>query len=62
MDSHEQWREAVSAYADEECDQDERTAVEGHLSECADCRQWLEHLQFDREVFTETLTRSLNSQ
>ncbi len=56
MDSHEQWREAVSAYADEECDQDERTAVEAHLSECADCRQWLQQLQFDREVFTETLT------
>ncbi len=56
MDSHEQWREAVSAYADEECDQDERTAVEAHLSECADCRQWLEQLESDREVFTETLT------
>ncbi len=55
MDSHEQWREAVSAYADGECALDERTAVEAHLSECADCRQWLEQLQSDREAFTETL-------
>jgi len=55
VDNHEQWREAVSAYADGECDQAERAAVEAHLSECADCRQWLEQLQSDQEVFTETL-------
>ncbi|MBM0230752.1 zf-HC2 domain-containing protein [Micromonospora sp. STR1_7] len=36
----EQWREVLSAQLDGEETDAERTAVQGHLDECADCRAW----------------------
>ncbi len=56
MDNHDQWLEKVSAYADGESSPDEQTVMEAHLEECAQCRQWLEEIQSDRELFVETLT------
>jgi predicted anti-sigma-YlaC factor YlaD len=38
----EEYREALSARLDGEDDPDERTAVDAHLSGCAQCRAWLD--------------------
>ncbi len=56
MASCEQWQEPISAYADGECTRAERRAVEAHLKECPACRQWLEQIIADQEIFTRTLT------
>ncbi len=55
MGNCEQWREAISAYADGQCRWAERKAVEAHLRECADCRQWLEDIRADQQLFTQTV-------
>ena len=54
----EQWYEMLSAYADGECSPDEQRLVRAHLARCPQCRQWLEQVAADRELFTETLVSS----
>jgi len=49
------WRELLSAYADGECDATERTQAEAHLSQCEDCRHWLEQTRADQALFSEAL-------
>ena len=56
MANCEQWREALSAYADGECAAPERATVEAHLRACADCRAWLEQITADQDRFTRTFT------
>ena len=56
MANCEQWREAISAYADGQCRWAERRAVEAHLRECADCRRWREDIRADQQLFTEVMT------
>ncbi len=55
MANCEQWREAISAYADGQCRWAERKAVEAHLRECADCQRWLEEIRADQQLFTQTV-------
>lgn len=52
MASCEQWREAISAYADGECGPEEQRAVEAHLRACADCRAWREQVTRDQSTLT----------
>jgi prepilin-type processing-associated H-X9-DG protein len=55
---HEDWRERVSAYADDECSADERRIVRAHLKRCADCRAWLQQVQADKALFIQALDSS----
>ncbi len=42
---HEEWTDRFSAYLDGEAPAGERTAIEAHLAECAECRRVLEELR-----------------
>ena len=57
MTDCEKWRETMSAYADGECGWLEGKAVAKHLRQCAACRQWLEHIHVDQQLFTQVATQ-----
>lgn len=56
MNNHEQWLARVSAYADGECSPEEREQIEAHLEECAQCREWLEQIEADREQMVQAVS------
>lgn len=55
---HEDWRLAVSAYADGECEPELRAQVEAHLADCDACRQWLAQVTEDRRRYVGALEAS----
>lgn len=48
-------RELLSAYADNQCSPEERKEAEAHLQACPACREWLEQVLADQQLFTHTL-------
>ena len=45
MSAHDQWTDQISDYLDDELSAAERTSVEAHLAECADCARTLASLR-----------------
>lgn len=56
MNNHDEWLKKVSAYADGECEPHECEQIEAHLEECAQCREWLEQIEADREQIVEAVS------
>lgn len=52
MDTKKHIRELLSVYLDQRCSQEEKKAVEAHLSGCVECRQELEDLQKTIKLIT----------